>query len=270
MRENEFRALHQPGRKSKLEPYAESLISLARDGYTLRQLQEFVASEGVSVSTETLARFLRKRRAESPGLVSADQGLAGARHEGSVLPGRNYGPAIREDVDLNDQTAWGSSSEPAAAAPLSAAGAGKPNEASTGNSVAPPRIAKYSTVPIVKPIIDLRDESTWPKPKAGAASGIDGVQRPVGTAGEGVVPAESTPVPGASVPSPPWITKYTTGQIIKRGIDLRTPDAPGASAPAPAASGGNFDESPRTAPLQPATYRKIIREDVDLNDESTW
>lgn len=185
---------HVPvGRRLKLDPYATELAKLVRHGYSLSQMCEYLSLNGIEVSARTVARFLHNRMNQ-------------------------------KSVPATTTATAGEGVAPAASTSVPVAGVASTSDVAQ----LPPRITKYSAAPIAKPNIDLRDESTWPKPEAGAASGTDGVQRPVGTAEEGVVPDASIPVPAASVAStpdvassPPQTTKFCPSPILKRNIDLR-------------------------------------------------
>ncbi|BAP89049.1 putative uncharacterized protein [Burkholderiales bacterium GJ-E10] len=192
--ERQFREMQEPGgRRSKIAPFAQAIRNLAHDGYTVSQIREFLALNKVQVSATTVMRFLQKNAPKTQQSRSVAQQSAGTAGEGAT---------------------------PAASTPVSVAGV-----ASTPDVAPPPsRITKYSTAPIVKPNIDLRDESTWPKPKAGAASGAAVVQRPVGMVEDGGVPVaggERHGEPPEAKAAPVRPPRY--GQIIKRDIDLRDP-----------------------------------------------
>ncbi len=62
--------MRAPGRRSKLQPYAEAIRNLARDQYGLPQIQEFLRLNGVEVSATTIARFIE--RTAAPGGASRD------------------------------------------------------------------------------------------------------------------------------------------------------------------------------------------------------
>ncbi|HHH1744154.1 TPA: hypothetical protein ACPY9J_003755 [Yersinia enterocolitica] len=59
---NEYRELHKPAssRVSKLDRFTELVLNFHRDKYSYKQISEFLESVGLSVSKETIGRFIKK------------------------------------------------------------------------------------------------------------------------------------------------------------------------------------------------------------------
>jgi len=55
------KTVHPGVRKSHMNPFMNDLLRLRKDGYTLKQIQEFLSTNGVSTSISNLARFLKRQ-----------------------------------------------------------------------------------------------------------------------------------------------------------------------------------------------------------------
>ncbi len=56
--------LPSPSRQTKLAPFAEGIVELRQKGASLRLIRELLATVGVAVGTDTIARFLAEANRE--------------------------------------------------------------------------------------------------------------------------------------------------------------------------------------------------------------
>lgn len=59
---SEYKKLHKPksSRVSKLDRFTELVLSFHHDNYSYKQIADFLGSAGLSVSKETIGRFIKK------------------------------------------------------------------------------------------------------------------------------------------------------------------------------------------------------------------
>jgi hypothetical protein len=94
----EFRSTHRPTqvRDSVMKPFLADMNSLRLDGYSLSQLQRFLALNGVTVSIGTLSKYL-SRMTRRPGVLSAPPAACADANAQRVTPSpdpRDQNPAL--------------------------------------------------------------------------------------------------------------------------------------------------------------------------------
>ena len=109
-----------PTRHAKLMPLKDGIVELRQKGASLRMIRELLATVGIAVSTDTIARFLAEVKGEPPAQASSKRSprrraagaasiappplsppLAGVvQTESPAQPPRNRGPRIADPRNL--------------------------------------------------------------------------------------------------------------------------------------------------------------------------
>lgn len=63
MKLEEFIAYNKPSKqRSRLDPFADSIFKLREEGYSLRQICEFLSKNSVAISKQALSEYIKRRQ----------------------------------------------------------------------------------------------------------------------------------------------------------------------------------------------------------------